>query len=708
MDNSIKITCCGLLLLILHYQISMGQEFNYTDSIRKLSSIKSDSDYQVLAGKIATAFAKEKKESACKNFLQQQMKARHTEPVKFQYAFLYYARMYYQLKKYDVSVSLVDSALRNHTQFVPEITAKLHRLKAQYHYRKQDFAASLLAFKSALEVLKITNDTQQSDDVLAAISSCYYEMDDLPNALNYAQQAESISKQTGDLESRSRILNTIGSINKELGNFEEAIKNYDACVASATQTDDYEGMILCTSGKATIQRQKGNYYEAWKILQEALGYAEQYGVKHLIAGVKVNLANLKSDENKLAEAKALYLDALNLANETGDRKNSSLINANIGFLLTDEKKYNESVSYLQTALPIAEEIDDLTLVKEIHGGLYDNYKAMNQLAKALHEHELYAQCSDSLMNDDKAREIANLKTQYAVAEKENELNEKAEKEKLITATEIKRQKLMKNFSIAGGFLFLLLAGFIFQRYRERHKTSLLLAEKNKQIETAYNQLKDTQEELVQTEKQREAQGIRVRIARDIHDDIGSGLTKITMLSDVLKKKSVQHEVADSLSKITNYSKEVSSSLSEIVWAINPVNDNVASLISYMKSTANNLLDDSGINYKLKFPQVEINTAVNPEIKRNIYLVMKEAINNSLKYSSAKNIDVTFIVSTNSFELIIADDGVGFDINNNNGDHHIGGNGLINMRNRMNQHENSLEVSSAAGSGCKIIATGKLS
>jgi hypothetical protein len=73
-----------------------------------------------------------------------------------------------------------------------------------------------MSYRSALAILEILKDYQQIDDVLSALSSCYFEIDDLPLALKYAQQAETISERNNDLQSRSRILNTMGNINKEL------------------------------------------------------------------------------------------------------------------------------------------------------------------------------------------------------------------------------------------------------------------------------------------------------------------------------------------------------------------------------------------------------------------------------------------------------------------------------------------------------------
>ncbi|HRB52867.1 MAG TPA: hypothetical protein PLD87_04235 [Bacteroidia bacterium] len=131
----------------------------------------------------------------------------------------------------------------------------------------------------------------------------------------------------------------------------------------------------------------------------------------------------------------------------------------------------------------------------------------------------------------------------------------------------------------------------------------------------------------------------------------------------------------------------------------------AFLINYMKSTANNLLEDSGVNYSLHFPDTEISSSIHPEIKRNIFLVMKEAINNSLKYANAKNITVTFTLNKSNFKLIVADDGNGFDVTDFNKIIR-NGNGLINMQQRMFQHQNKLTIISTPGHGCKIVAEGK--
>jgi len=705
MDKQARICMIFLLLISPGIANAGSEEINFNDSIEKLNSISVDSTYAKFATKISNLYVKEGKAGEGIIYLEKQIQSVPNGSDKHQILFILLAKAHYQQRDYERSLLLIDSALMAKAEFNPVNAVRLWRLKAQNYFRTEAFGKSIESYKQSLALLVNQNDSSQMDDVMSAISSCYYAIDNLPQALYYVQEAWKISVQTDDMESRSRILNTLGNINKELGNMEEAKKNYEECFSVAEKTDDYEGMILSNSSLALIEMYKKNFDEALRLIWKAIDYSTEYNVPNFIGGLYVNLARIKTDQGKISEAIEYYMEAVSLSEKRGDRNKAALAYANIAFIHTDEKQYEKSNEFLRNAFPFAEETGDLDLLREIAGGFYDNYKGLGNHKEALKYHELYTTYSDSVMNDEKARELNNLKTTFAVEEKEKELTLKAEKEKILSDAEIKKQKLIRNFSVAGGLLLLVLAIFIFQRYRERHRSSLLLAEKSKTIEKAYTDLKSMQEELVETEKQRESQNTRVRIARDIHDDIGSGLTKITLLSDIVRKKISQPEVSDSLSKIASYSKGVTASLSEIVWAINPVHDNVSSLVAYMKNTAGHLLEDSGINYRLNFPSAEMNVSIHPEVKRNIFLVMKEALNNAFKYSAAKNITVDFNIEGDQFLLKIADDGIGFDPNvmRTSGT----GNGLRNMQLRMEQHHNSLRVISSAGNGCQVIAEGKL-
>jgi two-component system, NarL family, sensor histidine kinase UhpB len=307
--------------------------------------------------------------------------------------------------------------------------------------------------------------------------------------------------------------------------------------------------------------------------------------------------------------------------------------------------------------------------------------------------KMFEKCIDYYSDDvntDKARELNSIALKYEF-EKEKEV-QKAEfaKQAAITEEKVKRTTLIRNVAIAGLVFVIVVAIMLFRL--------------NKKLRLSYTKLRETQEALVMTEKQRAEQHVRVNIARDIHDELGSGLTRITMLSGLARKKlSSQPEAVDeSLSKITQYSRQVSSSLNEIVWAVNPQSDTIEGLGTYMKTYAQRFLDDIGISYQLHFPEKYESIPLDPEKRRNLFLVLKESLNNAAKYSNASEITIHLKIVEKMMELIISDNGIGLDTKIAST-----GNGLSNMGQRMQQIGFNYTIESEPGKGCKIKVDGKL-
>ena len=219
------------------------------------------------------------------------------------------------------------------------------------------------------------------------------------------------------------------------------------------------------------------------------------------------------------------------------------------------------------------------------------------------------------------------------------------------------------------------------------------------------ELKQTQGKLIQIEKEKEAENIRLRISRDIHDDIGGNLTKIALLSDITASNTQQNspETLHTLSRISDYSRNVNTSLSEIVWAITPKHDSLDSLLVFMRAHIHKMFEGAGITYQINFPEQYQNHPLHPDLKRNIFLVLKESLNNILKYAQAKNVDVSFSIDGDNFEMKIKDDGIGFDLHQKQET----GNGLQNMKFRAEQSNGVFSIHSKPNSGTEIIASGLL-
>jgi signal transduction histidine kinase len=194
------------------------------------------------------------------------------------------------------------------------------------------------------------------------------------------------------------------------------------------------------------------------------------------------------------------------------------------------------------------------------------------------------------------------------------------------------------------------------------------------------------------------QELRNQISSDLHDDLGSTLSSIDINSRIaLLKIDDNNLVASQLQKIQDNSKSILDSLAHIVWSINPSNDNVQKVISKMKDFASEVFESQGIIFRFKMEEEEMESKINPLIRKNIYLVFKEAVNNCAKYSLAENVEIEIGFKNNWFHLSIRDDGKGFDL------HEYGekGNGIRNMRLRAEQIHGDLTINSQIGRGTSI-------
>jgi signal transduction histidine kinase len=356
-----------------------------------------------------------------------------------------------------------------------------------------------------------------------------------------------------------------------------------------------------------------------------------------------------------------------------------------------------ALDYLSKAAQIAEELESPTF--RFHVNKYYS------LALAANGQQMAALKSINVAFDAYTEDLSTENTRMLTT---NQLNYEFEKKEALAKLELQRQQRLRDISLIGLGLGLLVALLLFRLYRQSKKTARLLAEKNTQIEKSYRELKETQEQLVLTEKQREAQSIRVGIARDIHDELGAGLTKITMMSDFVRKKlhPEQEDVANMLQRITENSKGVSAALSEIVWAVNPVHDTLESLSNYLKNYAVHYLDGTGLQGEFDVPTDIAPRNVDPAMKRNIFLVLKESLNNTVKYAGASKVRVAFETDGQTFKLCIHDNGVGFNPEAvQPGD--SSGNGLVNLKARMESLGCRYHIQSAPGQGCTVEAAGTL-
>jgi signal transduction histidine kinase/ligand-binding sensor domain-containing protein len=199
----------------------------------------------------------------------------------------------------------------------------------------------------------------------------------------------------------------------------------------------------------------------------------------------------------------------------------------------------------------------------------------------------------------------------------------------------------------------------------------------------------------------EIERVRTRIATDLHDDIGSNLSLIAMVSEIAKQQATEdnRQVADSLALVSRTSRQSVDAMSDIVWAVNPRRDHLHDLTERMRRFASDSFAAKDIDFEFRHPEEKQNTRLGTEIRKQVYLIFKESINNIAKHSECTEAEIDLQLTQGSLQLCIRDNGRGFDPNHaGNG---YGGNGLRSMRERAKSLGGSIEVESEAHKGATI-------
>jgi signal transduction histidine kinase/streptogramin lyase len=208
----------------------------------------------------------------------------------------------------------------------------------------------------------------------------------------------------------------------------------------------------------------------------------------------------------------------------------------------------------------------------------------------------------------------------------------------------------------------------------------------------------SKQRLRQLEIQRAMDEVRQRIARDIHDDLGAGLTEITLLSDNLTNDGNEaHTMKKTVRRIGDCARALTHEMDEAVWAINPQTDTVEGLATYLNDFAQERLALAGIRCRLNTAAELPNLDLSADVRHSLYRAAKEALNNAIKYSGATEVDLTIECRGSELSLHIQDNGRGFDPQQE----FKRGHGLKNMRQRLKEIGGRSEIASNIGGGTSV-------
>ncbi len=572
-------------------------------------------------------------------------------------------------------------------------------------------------FEQKLENAENHGDSLGMANVIGNIGMIHTFIGNYSEALKYQFEA---LKMFEEIKDTAGILNTnlaIGSIYMENGKYEDALKHDSISLLGYQQINDLHGIALISGNIANVFADLNQLEKAKSFRVRAIELYRELDMPLDLSRELTNLATTYEKEGNLVKAIEANEESMQLNEATGFAKGISQSRGNLGaFYLTsyqarmkgdtgliipdlsNDVLLDRAISNFRIATSVAEETADNKVLAWLSDRLSTALSAKGEYEDAYHYFKMSKTLADSIHSLESKKQIEQLTTEreVALAEKQIELDRLA----------VQKKRNERVYFIIGLGLLGLLAVVIFRNYQNQLKSNVELESKNTDLNTALVQLKETQDQLVESERQKEKALIRTRISQDIHDDISSGLTKISWLSERLnnkRRKGDEEGLEGIVDKINRTSRMIVSKLGEIIWSTNPTRDNVRSFLSYLKNHAITFFEGSPMRVEFDFQNEDNDLPIDPEVRRNLFLVVKEALNNAFKYSQADQIKIDFSLKDNNYALSVSDDGVGMEKGVVQG----GGDGLSNMEDRMSAIRGDVNINSVKDQGTQIHLSGPL-
>ncbi len=593
-----------------------------------------------------------------------------------------------------LSTVLYDTALK---MGVKKQVASAINLQGRGYVGRNELPKAVEHFRAAFEMYDTIGDQNGAAIALNNLALTESNLGDATHAIEHMTRSLKLSEELKDSSMVARTLGNIGVIYAGQEDTANAMDYYQRrlAIAEALGQRDILAEVLMNIGH--IQSEGERYQDALANYERSIAISREIGYPRNEVLCLFSLSHLRFHQGDLTGALAYDLAALELAHEIGDRSAETEAYTAVASDYHAMGNLEQALIYGRRAMIQAREGWNAYNVRDAALTLYEIEKARGRVDEALTMYELYITMRDSIVNDENKQSLMGQKFQYEYEGKEALIKAEQEKKDALAAEELLRRNLQRNAFIGGSVLAMLLAGSLFLLYRNSRRNGRALADKNRMILHA-------QAKLVENERALEASQVRTRIARDVHDQLGSDLTKLTLLSSEAKAMATEHPaelpaIAHDLERIAS---EANRSLGDIVWAIDPHHDSLAGLTERVRAHCERMLKWSKVEHTIDCFHHGADRTLDPATKRDIYLMLREALNNAIKYAKAGHINVVFHTSGSEVHFAVMDDGVGMDIEGKSSGH-----GLANMHQRAERSAGQLIVESTPHRGTRITFTAML-
>lgn len=499
--------------------------------------------------------------------------------------------------------------------------------------------------------------------------SFYHRLNDYKKASEYIPILEKGLDAGYEDEIPGQLYGTITSFFSDLDSPDKCIYYGLKGIKLAEKYNDIKGLLACYNNVGNAYQRINQYKKAKDLFQKQFEIAEKNNRQRNAELALINVCNIDinlGNTQNLGKDLKRFEDYVQANNLRLIKRDSVLYFTAKSVYSYQTGNFDESLGYMKKWETLLHTINDITDLEALYNSYAEVYIAWHKYDKA----NYYYDKADSikiLANKQALMEYSEeLKTKYELKEKEVKLlKQEQELEKSRNRTII----LLSALIVVG-----IVGGFLFWFFRNKQHTTILetkLASQNKE---------------------------RQRISREMHDDLGGNLTSLIYSAHILKSQQPDNQ---QIAKIANIADDISETINEIVWSLNAHQNKLSNWVFYTKGRLSELLENSDLDFKFEIPENLPERTLSDEQKRNLYLVVKEAVNNTIKHAKATTVSIKMNFEQ-GIAIQIQDNGIGF--NDSTKTKTGSGNGLSNMKSRMEEIDGKISWKNQDGTLVEISLT----
>ena len=558
---------------------------------------------------------------------------------------------------------------------------------ANVYQLNKDYQNAISILKKAIALPETQGNNADNTAIYSTLLNLYFYLGDYPNAMETISREMLLAEKNKDKKRIAHCDNILGYIFFKQENFEASIASYNRYINLASALNDSLMLAHALGELSDVYTGEKKYRQAVDVLFRVInlcdrleantgkynkefvtGWTHQYRSK---AQYRLSKNYKLTGEIKLAEKYALEA-VEHTKNFSTSKYEIAAWYINAGDIFYSEKEFTEAINYLRYGYNLSREIQHRENARDAAEYLAQTYTSLNQYDSAFYFYQIYTGLKDSIVNNETKMKIAGIQGQYDVAKKDKE---------------IARQQQIRNILIASFIFLLIVLLLLYNSYRLKQKNKYQHAI-NRQQNELFNAIVTTQDME------------RKRIAQDIHDSLGSVLSAAKLkLSSLEESKMIL-----SAGQLENYQDslalldEASTELRNISHNIMPATLSKLGLEAALQNLIGKIAVHS--NIQINFTTHGLENRIEENTEMSIYRIVLELINNIVKHAAAKKVTLQLIKYPTYINLVIEDNGVGFNFEKIMEEKK--GIGMGNIFSRVDYLKGTVEIDSLPGKGTTVI------